>query len=141
MVHAVGSAGTPIEIDWWLYIFATRSDGTSMVANDGWSYSQTTWSGGGRSALWLDGKVFADGDGNALGFDFRLGQDSSYWRATPGELQSISSNPYDIRIDTASGTGTIRVSGNLIANVSMRGGCVSVDFIDPQKEDRTNCLW
>jgi hypothetical protein len=72
MVHAVGSAGTPIEIDWWLYIFPARSDGTSVVVSDGWSYSLTTWSGGGRAALWLDGKVFADGDGNALGFDFRL---------------------------------------------------------------------
>jgi hypothetical protein len=140
-VVARGSDGGRLSIDLKLYLYPVGPDGSSLVGDDGWAASNVEWPGG-SSPLYLSGRVFTDGSGNATGFDFEsVGVNQGIWGAVPGELRQDRLDGLRMRIDLHSGTGTLSTADALVANLSLRGGCTMVDFVDPEMEDLSDCLW
>ncbi|MGE5199182.1 MAG: hypothetical protein ACM3H9_06050 [Rhodospirillaceae bacterium] len=136
-----GSDGGPLSIDLKLYFYPGQPDGSWLVGDDGWGVSNVAWPGG-SSPLYLRGYLFTDGSGNFTGFNFEtVGVNQGGWGAVPGELRQELLNGFRTRIDLHSGTGTLSTADALVASLSLRGGCTTVDFVDPEMDDLSDCLW
>jgi hypothetical protein len=95
----------------------------------------------GGSWVWdLSGSASPDGY-----FDARLHTARGPWTVRNGALEFVDARtPYmsiSIRAGLDSGVGEIQLGGSTFASIAVNNGCITVDFIDPTREDDQTCRW
>lgn len=127
-----GSATVQVHFDLAVYRLdpAQHPSEYRCVVNDG----RTSWTGG--SLTWWASGVASDSS-------LELRTITGTWQSNASALILPPAGPVAVRaqIDRSTGTGTVTSSGAVVATIAVDGGCVSVDFADPQKEDLSSCLW
>ncbi|MGE5199183.1 MAG: hypothetical protein ACM3H9_06055 [Rhodospirillaceae bacterium] len=63
------------------------------------------------------------------------------WQSSASTISVAGPYAVVAQIDRASGVGTITQAGTVVAAIGVNDGCVTVDFVDPQKQDTNRCLW
>lgn len=97
----------------------------------------------GDGAWSLQGTVYTTGAGALTGSDLQLRVSQGSWWVRPGwiELPAQGNGDVTTLVYLGSGAGTISFGSQIAANVQVSDGCVTVDFIDPAKQDESTCQW
>jgi hypothetical protein len=104
--------------------------------------STLQWSGG--SHAWRGyGSAVLDAAGLPTSLFVELITDPGTWHVSLDAFVLKDFEPLGVtaRIDRGTGAGSISHGSTLLATLAVQDGCVTIDFVDPQKEVRTSCLW
>jgi hypothetical protein len=92
----------------------------------------------GSGAWSLRGNASPDGH-----FDANLQTSRGPWTLRNGDLEFADArSPYmTFRVGLDSGVGEIQLGGSPFASLAVDDGCVTVNFVDPGREDEQTCQW
>lgn len=136
---------------WWMPTDATLASGaTTVQAHFGaavFPEATATQSVGYRCVVangamqWAGGSWRWSSSGVVSASELEIRANDGIWQSSASTISTGGPFAVTAQIDRASGAGTIKSAGWVVATVAVNAGCVTVDFVGPEKEDLNSCLW